>query len=361
MTQRAFDVVVYGATGFTGRLVCRELDRQGTRFAVGGRDRAKLEQLAASLASTPPVFAAGIDDAAGLRAFAEPGRVLLSCAGPFEQMGPPVLDAALAAGTHWLDITGEHTFMDQTWARDAEARERGVALVNAVGMDVIPTDVVAALASEGLEDVDWLRIAIAPKGGFSRGTLRSAVGVVGSGGMAILDGKRVYEPALGDVWEAPFPPPLGPRHCLSLPLADIVTAPRTTGCRNLRIYGRGPELPPGVAPLAGRALKLLGSGPGRLLARAAVRLAPEGPSAEVQEAGGFMVVAEAVSSAGRRRRAWMKGPEAYGFTAIASVLCARMAASDGFDKRGTFSPVQAFGAHALVEALRPRGVEVGVD
>lgn len=361
MDERIYEVVVFGATGFTGRLVCKELDRQQVRFAIAGRDRLKLQQLSDALASRPAFFAVGLDDPTGLRELAAKGRVLLSCAGPFEVAGPPVLEAALSAGTHWLDITGEYRFMDQTWRRDGAARDRGVVLVNAVGMDVIPTDVAAALASEGLEDVEWLRIGLAARGGFSRGTLQSALNVVGSGGMAVLEGRRVSEPAFKDAWEAPFPPPLGPRRCLSMPLADIVTAPRTTGCRNLRVYARGLDLPPSLAPVLGRSLKIMGTRPVGALARLLVRFAPEGPNEDVQESGGFTVVAEAVSSSGRRRRAWVRGPEAYRFTAIAATLCARMAAAPGYDRRGALTPVQAFGARTLVEALSPYGVEVGTE
>ncbi|MFN7135212.1 MAG: hypothetical protein ACK4N5_24265, partial [Myxococcales bacterium] len=233
-------------------------------------------------------------------------------------------------------------------------------LVNAVGMDVIPTDVVAALASEGLPDVLDLKIAIAVKGSLSRGTLRSAAGVVGSGGMAVVDGRRVREPALGEAWDAPFPPPLGTQRCLSLPLADLVTAPRTTGCRNLRVYGRLVPLPLPVARLTGHALRVLGAGPARAVIDRLAAVLPEGPGEEVRRTGGFTVVAEARSRGGTTRRAWMTGPEPYLFSGISAALCAKWAAEPSFDKVGALSPVQAFGAHRLRDALAAQGVTTGI-
>src|SRR5262245_14346600 len=137
------DVVVYGATGYTGRLICAELKKQKVPFVISGRDEGKLRLLKTTLALDAPILAAALDDAAALRKMAESARVVLDCAGPFVKWGKPVQDAALAAGRHFLDITGEQTYMRPTFARDAEARARGVALINAVGFDVVPTDCAA--------------------------------------------------------------------------------------------------------------------------------------------------------------------------------------------------------------------------
>src|SRR6266542_3252097 len=157
-----FAVIVYGASGFTGRLVCAELARRQLSFAVAGRDRAKLTALAASLPSRPEVLEAALDDTAALRRAVARGRVVLACAGPFARLGKPVREAALAEGRHYLDITGEANYMLETYERDLEAKKRGVALVNAVGFDVVPTDSAAALATEaaGGGKPDELRIAI---------------------------------------------------------------------------------------------------------------------------------------------------------------------------------------------------------
>src|SRR5689334_15567863 len=92
-------VVVYGATGFTGRLICNELVRRKITFAVAGRDREKLTALSGSLGTAQPeVLVAALDDAPALEAAIARGRVVLACAGPFQRMGTPVREAALKAG-----------------------------------------------------------------------------------------------------------------------------------------------------------------------------------------------------------------------------------------------------------------------
>src|SRR3954463_9699938 len=106
-------IVVYGATGYTGRLICAELARKKLPFVISGRDEEKLQKLA-SACGKPEILVAALDDAAALKKMAASGKVLLDCVGPFTRMGAPVLEAALAAGVHFLDITGEIGWMSQT-------------------------------------------------------------------------------------------------------------------------------------------------------------------------------------------------------------------------------------------------------
>src|SRR5690349_15803522 len=177
MPAPSCDVVVYGATGYTGRLVCEELARLKTPFAIAGRDPNKLEPLAARFDERPAVIVARLDDPPGLARMADRGKVVLDCAGPFADYGKPVQDAALAARRHFMDITGEHHYMLDTYKRDAEARAHGVALINAVGFDVVPTDCAAVLAADAAgAPVTHVRIAFAPMGGrATQGTTRSAL------------------------------------------------------------------------------------------------------------------------------------------------------------------------------------------
>src|SRR5918995_6578969 len=100
-------IAVYGATGYTGRLVAEELQRRGAEFVLAGRSAEKLETLAARLGGEVRTAAVTLDDAAGLRALLEPCAAVIACAGPFTAHGEPVVAAAAEAGTHYLDTTGE--------------------------------------------------------------------------------------------------------------------------------------------------------------------------------------------------------------------------------------------------------------
>ncbi|MGZ3426944.1 MAG: saccharopine dehydrogenase family protein [Polyangia bacterium] len=355
-------VVVYGATGFTGRLVCAELQRRKVRFAIAGRDHAKLTALSASLATAQPeVLVAALDDRAALEAAIARGRVVLACAGPFARMGEPVREAALAARRHYLDITGETEYMQATAARDEAAKERGVALVNAVGFDVVPTDAAAVLASDAVGGKpELLRIAIQFGGRATQGTTRSALESADKGGLAYIGGQYVPEPVAADRWQVAFPPPIGDRVCVSIPWGDLATAPRSTGARTVRTYMAVTPTVARVMPLVGLASKALSWGPARRLAEHWVSSLPEGPSDAERARARCAIVAEAQNGA-RTARAWVTAGDGYDFTAAAAVECAVRAAADGFDKKGALTPTQAFGARALLEALAEHDVRFGVD
>jgi short subunit dehydrogenase-like uncharacterized protein len=356
-----FDVIVYGATGYTGRLICRELTRKNVSFAVAGRDHAKLTALAASLKPSPEVIVAALDDASALHAMASRGRAILACAGPFAKLGRPVLDAAIAAGRHYLDITGELDYVRETQARDGEAKAKNIALVNAVGFDVVPTDAAALLASEAAGGAPTsLRIAFATNGRPTQGTTRSALNGMHIGGVAFVDGEYVHEPVGRELWEAPFPPPTGTRRCMSVPWGDLATAPRSTGTRNLRTFmAASPSLTSmrKVIPLVSRMLR---NGFVNRVAERFVSSLPEGPSDAERAGSTFAVLAEAVGPRGTAT-AWVTGGDGYDFTAASAVLCATRAAKDDINGRGALTPTQAFGAKALLDALAEIGVAYGVE
>ncbi|MDB4970630.1 MAG: Saccharopine dehydrogenase [Myxococcales bacterium] len=355
-------VVVYGATGFTGRLICNELARRKVSFAVAGRDRAKLTALAGSLgAAQPEVLVAALDDAAALEAAIARGRVVLACAGPFQRMGTPVREAALAAKRHYLDITGEVGYMLETAERDGEARARGVALVNAVGFDVVPTDAAAVLASEAAGGKpEILRIAVKFGGRPTQGTTRSALESADRGGLAYLAGRYQPEPVATDRWEAPFPEPLGARAAVSIPWGDLATAPRSTGARTVRLYMVVSSSVARAMPILGLATKALAWGPAKRLAEHLVSTLPEGPSDAERARARCAILAEATSGQ-KTARAWVTTGDGYDFTAQSAVECAVRASAPDFDKKGALTPTQAFGARPLLDALAVHGVRYGVD
>lgn len=159
------DIVVYGATGLTGRRACAELEATGTAFAIAGRDAAKLAELAAQFPAAA-VRVAAIDDPAALaRAFGD-ATVVLSCAGPAGATNEPLLAAALAAGAHYVDLGGDQAFLHAAYERyESAARRAGRVAIIGAGVDCVLGDWAAAwaaayvcgLASEHSGDVDVLR------------------------------------------------------------------------------------------------------------------------------------------------------------------------------------------------------------
>ncbi len=129
-------IAVYGATGYTGRLIAGELRRRGAEVVLAGRNRPKLEILAEDLGGELAIREASLDDSAALRELLDPCAAVIACAGPFQLHGEPVLAAAVETGTHYLDTTGEQPFMLKVFEDYGPSAERaGVALVTAMGFD----------------------------------------------------------------------------------------------------------------------------------------------------------------------------------------------------------------------------------
>jgi short subunit dehydrogenase-like uncharacterized protein len=185
--DRRYDLVLFGATGFTGGLTAEYLARHapdGLRWALAGRDPGRLAAVRDRLAAIDPKLAelplltADVTDPASLRAVAESARVVASTVGPYIHHGEPLVAACASAGTDYLDITGEPEFVDLMYVRyHAEAARTGARLVHACGFDSVPHDVgawftVKQLPTDGPVTVDGY---VRAGGRFSAGTYHSAL------------------------------------------------------------------------------------------------------------------------------------------------------------------------------------------
>src|SRR5919201_582975 len=192
-------IAVYGATGYTGRLVAAELRRRGARMVLAGRNLAKLEIVAEDLGGDVEVGAASLDDPAALRDLREPWAAVIACAGPFRLHGEPVLAAAVDARTHYLDTTGEQPFMRLVFEDyGPRAEQAGGALVTAMGFDYAPGDMIAAPTAEAVGPLGEIVPAYAVRGfSATRGTLLSALGLMAGGDLEWRDGGQGPAPRGG--------------------------------------------------------------------------------------------------------------------------------------------------------------------
>ncbi len=305
---RALDIVLLGATGFTGGLVAEELDARvaGTRirWALAGRDTEALRRLADGLPSKPDVVAADVTDPASLRAMAASTRVVATTVGPYARLGVDVARACAEHGTHYADITGEDGFV-RTLERevDAVAKERGATMVVCCGFDSVPHDLGVRFAVSHLpDDADVvLRGYVRARGRMSGGTARTALEALS--GASVVPPRPETDP--GDVrpvdrlvlgahrperiggWAVPMP--------TVDPLIVLRSARVLPGYGRLFVYGhfahlrRTSTLVAGGAALGGAVLAAR-TRPGR---RALERLLPspgEGPDAATRAAGRFTVL-----------------------------------------------------------------------
>ncbi|WP_299534660.1 trans-acting enoyl reductase family protein [uncultured Streptomyces sp.] len=191
--QRPFDLVLYGATGFAGALTADYLARhapEGLRWALGGRDRSKLERLRARLLTGHPhlkdvaLAVADADDPAALRELAASTRVVATTVGPYLWYGGELVAACAEAGTDYADLTGEGEFVDRTYvAHHATARRSGARIVHACGFDSVPHDLGVYFTVGRLPEGVPLSVDgfVRTNAVFSGGTLASALAVMGRG------------------------------------------------------------------------------------------------------------------------------------------------------------------------------------
>jgi short subunit dehydrogenase-like uncharacterized protein len=181
MAEREHDIVLFGATGFTGALTAEYLAQhagEGVTWAMAGRNRAKLEALSERLGVDVPLLHADVTDDASLRAVAEGARVVITTVGPYVTYGEPLVAACAAAGTDYVDLTGEPEFVDRMYVlHHAEAAKTGARIVHACGFDSIPHDLGVLFTVEQLPEGVPLNVRgfVRAGGKPSGGTFHSAM------------------------------------------------------------------------------------------------------------------------------------------------------------------------------------------
>jgi short subunit dehydrogenase-like uncharacterized protein len=334
------DVLVFGATGYTGKLVSEALAERGADFIVAGRNPAKLEALAARTGASE-VAVAEVGDVLSLARAAANARVLLSCVGPFSSLGYTAVEAALTAKVNYLDCTGEGAFIKTLVERyDSSARAAGIAVAPAMGFDEVPADVAAALATDGFEDAN-LVLTYAVSTQASAGTVRSAFEVLTSDARWIEEGDAIQIRTGQEQRWAPMPPPLGPLRGVSFPAAEGELAPLHLDLRGLQLFMAAGSLQRGVLKMGRSALGAASAIPGgrTLIGKALARL-PEGPSEIDRLQGTWSILAEAAAGP-KRRTVVLSGHDLYGLTAQLLATAALEMASLEYDVRGVVAPVQA--------------------
>jgi short subunit dehydrogenase-like uncharacterized protein len=398
-SARTFDVVVYGASGFVGRLLAAYLAEHappGTRIALAGRSRDRCAAVRDELpgaAQEWAVLEADASDAASLADLAGQTQVLATTVGPYARYGMPVVEACARAGTHYADLTGEVLFVRDAIDRvDAVATTSGARIVHACGYDSIPSDLSVLLLAEraradgagGLTDV---RLVASLSGGFSGGTIDSARAQMEAlhqdparrkvvGDPFALSPDRAAEPGTRQPrdagpparlpdgrWTAPFVmAPFNTRIVRRSNALQGWAYGRGLSYGEVMGTGRGPRgavMATGLtAGLAG-ALAAMSFGPTRALLD---RFLPEpgsGPDEATRAKGWFRMVVDADTETGRRYRATASGSGDPGYAATAVMLgeSALALALDGDrlpDRAGSLTPATALG-DVLVERLRAAG------
>ncbi len=347
-------VLLYGATGYTARIIAGMAGDYGVQPILAGRDRAAVGALAREQQRDPRVFA--LDDPRAVANGLDDVSVVLNCAGPFVHTSRPLVDACIARGVHYIDITGEIAVFEALAARSAEAHNAGVMLLPGAGFDVVPTDCLAAHLKKRLPGARRLQLGIAGTGRLSRGTRTTMVEHQHLGGMVRRDGRLVQVAAAWRTREIDFG--FGPRTAVTIPWGDVATAYYTTTIPNIEVYAAAPKRVR-VALRAGRHFGWLTKRKAvKSMLRKIVRAGEPGPTDEERAHGRSFVWGRVEDDQGNAAEARAGGPDGYTLTAHSALLAVRRALG-GAAPPGFQTPALAYGADFFLEIPHTERTDLG--
>lgn len=404
---RDLDIVVYGASGFVGVLTAKHLAEHapaGTRVALAGRSESRLERVRADLGVDWPVVVAEATDEAALAKLAASTRVVITTVGPYAKYGRALAHACAAAGTDYVDLTGEVLFARASIDdNDALARETGARIVHSCGFDSIPSDLGVhvlheRVAAEQAGELTDTTLVVSMKGGISGGTIDSMRHQLD----VVKDDKALRRVAASPYSLSPdraAEPDLGRQEdMVSLPGAAVdpslrgTLAPFVMASYNTRVvrrsnalrewaYGRRfryrEVMSVGTSPLSPVVATGVKLGLGALVAGLALpptrfvldRILPkpgDGPDEKTRSGGSFTTDIFTTTTTGARYRARIKAKGDPGYAATA-VMLGESALALALDRDalppspgGVLTPATAIG-NALVSRLRSAGFAISVD
>jgi short subunit dehydrogenase-like uncharacterized protein len=360
-------IVVFGATGYTGKLTAQALVRRGQRPVLAARNAAKLAELAGELGGDLDVQVADVSQPETVTALVEQGDVLVATVGPFVKWGGPAAEAAIAKGAHYIDSTGEPPFIREVFERyGPRAESAGIGMFTAFGYDWVPGNLAGALAlraSGGAAtrvDIGYYATG-GGVGGMSGGTKASLAGVINAPSFGWRDGKIRTE--RGAARYRTFRLRDKDRPGVTVGSSEHFTLPRFhPGLREVNAYlgwfgsasraMQASSLVGSVAVKVPGVEKLMGAATDRF-----VKGSTGGPDAEERARSGSHIVAEAFDAGGNKlAEAHLTGVDGYSFTGDILAWGAERAATGGLRGVGALGPVDGFGLEALETGVAEAGI-----
>jgi short subunit dehydrogenase-like uncharacterized protein len=361
-------IVVFGATGYTGRLIAEALVARGQRPVLAGRSGARLAELAGELGGDLDVRVADVDRPDTVDALVEEGDVLVATVGPFVKWGAAAARACIGKGAHYLDSTGEPPFIRRVFEHyGPQARAAGVGMLTAFGYDWVPGNLAGALALEEAGeravrvDTGYFITGDSGVSGMSGGTRASLAGVIAAPSFAFRGGALRTE--RGAARHRTFRLRGKDRPAVSVGSSEHFTLPRLApGLREVNAYlgWFGPasramqatSLAGAVAFKVPGVERAFGAVTGRL-----VKGSSGGPDAAERARSGSHVVALAYDAAGTElAEAHLNGVDGYSFTGAILAWGAERAAAGDLKGTGALGPAEAFGTELLEAGCAEAGI-----
>ena len=351
-------IAVLGATGYTGRLIVRELQRRQVPVLAAARSRTKLQELATNLGALD-LIETDVRDPAALERLARRSAVIINTVGPFADLGEPVVQAAITHGAHYLDTTGEQPFVRAMMAYDERAREQGVAVVPAQAFEIAVADCAASVAAEGFRDVGTIQITYRTRFHASQGTQRTVLRMLQRPGQVYAGRKWMEERLAQHVRAVNFPSPVGRVAAVSFPGAEIITIPQHLTVREVRTFMSLPPIAARVISATAPILQALLRSPLSRVFNGIIGTGTDGPDEATRAHDEFHIAIDVRgvrAGAACHRRLLAHGHDPYGLTAVLAARGAEWLCGDNFDRSGVLAPAAAFDPPAVLEHVRQFGL-----
>jgi short subunit dehydrogenase-like uncharacterized protein len=338
------DILIYGAYGYTGKLIIDECLSKGIKPKIAGRNLEKTKALGEEKGLTWDAF--DIYEIEKLEEWLKEGTVVIHCGGPFIHTAKQMVEACLKTNTHYLDITGEYQVFDLVQTYSEDAKEHGIMLLPGAGFDVVPSDCLAARLHATIPDATKLELAFVSKGGkLSRGTAKTMIENLGDPQVR----REAREYAYAAMGKRSKIIDYGEFKQLSMAISwgDISTSFFSTGIPSIEVYSGTSENQLSQVKKMSLLSILLKSKLIKSYLKKQIDKKSAGPSDEKRKSANMYLWGE-VTNGEKTEEARLITPNGYTLTANAAVVIAQKVVNGEF-KTGYQTPSSAYGASLILE------------
>ena len=312
-------ILIYGSTGYTGRLVVADALQAGLPVEIAGRSAGKIAAQSGQVGV--PGHAAALDDPDALDRALLGKAVVIHCAGPFARTWRPMAEACLRNGVHYMDITGEIEVLEGLKSMGGVFADAGLMALPGAGFDVVPTDFVAGTLAGALPDAVRLELAFHTRGTrASHGTATSVLSRLGTGGAVRRDGRLRRVPTAWRTRRVDFGE--GPRTCMTIPWGDLSTAHHTTSIPDITVYIAAKPRMISLMKASNLLNPVLRTSAVRGMLQKRVDAMPAGPSERQRMDGRSLIWGRVENGSGDWAEARLETMEGYRLTAATAVALA---------------------------------------
>lgn len=334
--------MIYGAYGYTGKLIAKEAVLRGLRPILAGRNGKKVKALADRLNLDFRCF--DLKAPENIHLHLHQINALLNCAGPFTATSVPLAKACIKTGCNYLDITGEIEVFEYLYNLDDKAVKTGMVLCPGAGFDVIATDCMAAALKAALPGAEYLSLAFHSESPLSPGTLKTIIEGIKNKGMIRKKGVIKSVPFAFKVRNIDFGD--GPRAAVTIPWGDVSTAYYTTGIPHIEVYGTFPEKWIAILKILRIFRPIIGLELVQKFLKKTVEMQVSGPTAEHRETAPVYLWGEVRDSKGSCFQAHLTTGNGYDVTKMGSLGIVEKVLNQSTEP-GFYTPSQLMGAHYI--------------